>query len=223
MRRGSRVLQLLPGVLCLCGGLERLGAQSPVFSGVVRGVLLECDAPALSGQFAVRAQSTNQVYRFSFDAKTYVEQDERRISMAAVRKGDTIEVVSDRDEAAAVHYARTVHVIEMRPAPRPPVSQGKVRLYRSAIEFMAPRGNLTFSGVVARLTPDWLVLRTRREGEKTVLLRTDTRYLEEGSLVEARDLKPNTRVFIRAGKNLDDQIEAYQIIWGEILEPVQSR
>ena len=32
-------------------------------------------------------------------------------------------------------------------------------------------------------------------------------------------LHPNMRVFIRAGKNLDDEIEAYQVVWGEILTP----
>jgi hypothetical protein len=42
-------------------------------------------------------------------------------------------------------------------------------------------------------------------------------------MVEAADLKPNTRVFIRAGKNFEDQVEAYQVIWGEILHPAQSR
>ena len=35
--------------------------------------------------------------------------------------------------------------------------------------------------------------------------------------------KPTTRVFVRAGKNLDDQVEAYQIIWGDIMEPVNPR
>ena len=223
MERGSSVLKLLPLVLCVSGNLGPLGAQGPAFPGIIRGVLLECDSPAFSGQFAIRAQTSNQVYRFTFDPKTYVEREERRISMAGVRKGDIVEVVSDRDEAAVVHYARTVHVIEIRPAPRPPVSQGKFRLYRSPVEFIAPRGNLTFSGVVSRLAPDRIVLHTRLDGEKTILLRQDTRYLEEGSLVEAADLKPNIRVFVRAGKNLDDQIEAYQIIWGEILEPVQPR
>jgi len=42
-------------------------------------------------------------------------------------------------------------------------------------------------------------------------------------MVEAADLKPNTRVFVRAGKNLEDQIEAYQIVWGEILQPTEAR
>jgi len=91
------------------------------------------------------------------------------------------------------------------------------------MDLLAPRGNLTYSGVIARLTVDRLVLHTRQEGEKTILLRLDTRYLEGGTMVEAADLKPNTRVFVRAGKNLGDQIEAYQIIWGEILQPTQPR
>jgi hypothetical protein len=30
-------------------------------------------------------------------------------------------------------------------------------------------------------------------------------------------------VFVRAGKNLDDQVEAYQIIWGDIMEPINPR
>ena len=32
-------------------------------------------------------------------------------------------------------------------------------------------------------------------------------------------LKPNMRVFVRAGKDLYDQVEAYQVIWGKILDP----
>jgi hypothetical protein len=42
-------------------------------------------------------------------------------------------------------------------------------------------------------------------------------------VVDAADLKPTTRVFVRAGKNLDEQVEAYQIIWGDIMEPVHPR
>jgi hypothetical protein len=221
VRIGSGVLQFLPALVAVSGfGLR---AQQPVFSGVVRGVMLECDPPAASGEFSVRAGGTNQVYRFTFDAKTYVEREDRRVSMAGVDKGDTIEVVSDRDEHAAIHYARTVHVIDVRPAPRHLASAGRNRMYRNPIDLMAPRGDLTFSGVIARLAADRLVLHTRLAGEKTILLRRDTRFVDSGELVEAADLKPNTRVFIRAGKNLDDQVEAYQIIWGEILEPSHTR
>jgi hypothetical protein len=68
-----------------------------------------------------------------------------------------------------------------------------------------------------------MVLHTRLEGQKTILLRGDTRYLEGGTPADPADLKPNTRVFIRAGRNLEDQIEAYQIVWGQILEPTPPR
>ena len=197
---------------------------APRFSGVTRGILLECDAPGAMGQFSVRAGGTNEVYRFAFDAKTYLERDSRRISIGGLQKGDTLEVVSDRDENIPVHYARTVHVIETRPAPRLPLAAGRSRLYRaSPIDLIAPRGNITFAGVVTKLTADRVVLHTRLDGLKTVLLRLDTRYLESGTVVDAADLKPTTRVFVRAGKNLDDQVEAYQIIWGDIMDPVNPR
>ena len=37
--------------------------------------------------------------------------------------------------------------------------------------------------------------------------------------VEAAQLQPNMRVFVRAGRNLYEQVEAYQVIWGGILVP----
>lgn len=211
-------MRLLGGLLFALGLL----AQEPAPIGVARGVLLEWDALA-AGEFSIRADGTNRVYRFTFDPKTYVERDQQRISMTGLRKGDAIEVVSDEVAGVSLRYARTVHVVERRPAPRSPASAGMLRPYRSPLEHIVPRGDLTFSGIIARLSEERLVLRTRLDGEKTILLRRDTRYLESGSLVEAGTLKPNTRVFVRAGKNLDDEIEAYQVIWGEILEPGRLR
>jgi hypothetical protein len=201
-----------------------LRAQQPVFSGVIRGVLIECDDAGPAGEFSIRTRNTNQVYRFRFDARTYVEREEQRVSMKGLEKGGTIEVVADRDGSAALRYARTVHVIEAPRPARPAALSGRLRSYRpNPMDLLAPRGNLTYSGVIARLTEDRLVLHTRQEGEKTIMLRLDTRYLEGGTTVEAADLKPNTRVFVRAGKNLEDQVEAYQVIWGEILQPTQPR
>jgi hypothetical protein len=53
----------------------------------------------------------------------------------------------------------------------------------------------------------------------SIRLRPDTRYLADGLLVDAASLKPNMRVFVLAGKDLYDDIEAYQVIWGKILSP----
>jgi hypothetical protein len=218
-----RLLPLLPAVLSFSVG-GALRAEPPAFSGVIRGVLIEYDNPGPTGEFSIRAKNTNQVYRFRFDAKTYVEREEQRVWMQSLQKGDTIEVVADRDESVSVRYARTVHVIEAARPPRAAALSGRLRSYRaSPIDLLAPRGNLTYSGVIARLTADRLVLHTRQEGDKTILLRLDTRYLEGGTMAEAADLKPNTRVFVRAGKNFEDQVEAYQVIWGEILQPAQPR
>jgi hypothetical protein len=95
----------------------------------------------------------------------------------------------------------------------------RLRALSFSPERSMPAGNLTFSGVVFRLTGERMVLHTREGGERSLLLRKDTRYLENGELVEPADLKLNMRVFVRAGKDLYDQLEAYQVIWGDILKP----
>ncbi len=91
----------------------------------------------------------------------------------------------------------------------------------SLLERIPQSGNLTFSGVVSRLNSESLVLRTRA-GEQTLLIRRDTRYVANGDTVEAAQLRPNMRVFVRAGRNLYEQVEAYQVIWGSILDPARK-
>jgi len=195
-------------------------AQEPARQGFVRGVLLQADSSGDSGDFSLRTPVTNQVLRFTFDSHTYVESEKRRISMAALRKGDSIEVVSDEVAGDSLRYARTVHVVTNEPPPRPPAPSGLMRRrYNSPVDILAPRGSLTFTGVIARLSPDRLILRTRRDGQKTFVRRADTYYLADGIVVEAAALQTNTRVFVRAGRSFDDELEVYQVIWGEILEP----
>jgi len=105
------------------------------------------------------------------------------------------------------------------PAPRPP-TLGRLRsANRYAEERALPTGNLTYSGVVSRFGADRIVLHTRDGKEQPLILRKDTRYLLNGDLVDAAALKLNTPVFVRAGRDLWDQVEAYQVIWGKILAP----
>jgi hypothetical protein len=187
-----------------------LAAQPPL----VRGVLLELDIQKPAGEFSVRAPD-NQVFRYRFDAKTYVEREERLIEFRRLQPGEKVEVVSDLVPGSAIRYARTVHVLEDAPVRQSLTGASRLRSYRLA---PAPTGNLTYSGVVVRLTDERLVLRTRA-GEETLALRKDTRYLENGEGVEAATLRRNTRVFVRAGKDLYGQLEAYQVVWGAILDP----
>lgn len=206
-----------------------------------QGVLLERDAPALEGQFSIRAED-NQVYRYRFDTKTYVVADGRLTSVAVLTPGERVEVISDSVEGSVLRYARDIHVVaDAPPVPRArPVgtlgsyglgsttlgSSGLGSASRSLSTFdplsryypSMPVGDLTFAGVVYRVTGEHVVLHTRL-GDQTILLRRDTRYIRDGEQVDSALLKPNMRVFVRGGKDLWDQVEAYQVFWGEILQP----
>ncbi len=186
-------------------------------AALVRGVLLERDAQPASGEFSVRLPD-NRVYRFQFDGKTYVEREEQLIDVPRLKPGEKVEVLSDALPDSVLRYARTIHVIYDPPPPRPP-TLGRLRPASRLADDRVPAGTLTYAGVVARLSGERLVLHTRDGGEQALLLRKDTRYLLNGEIVDPATLQPNMRVFVRAGKDLWDQIEAYQVIWGKILEP----
>ncbi|HLK65673.1 MAG TPA: hypothetical protein VKU19_19680 [Bryobacteraceae bacterium] len=205
--------------VCLLFLFSSIGAaQTPSDSPVIaRGVLLERDAPSPSGEFSVRVAS-NQVYRYRFDAKTYVERESRMIDVRRLEPGDKIEVVSDTVPGSVLRYARTIHVYE-DPAPPPRSLTARARSYRAMTDRALPAGTLSYSGVVFRITPERLVLHTREGGDLSILLRKDTRFLDNGENVDADSVKVNMRVFVRAGKDLYDQVEAYQVIWGSILAP----
>jgi len=199
-----------------------LNAQPPL--GIVHGRVLECDSAKPAGQLSIRTKK-NQVYRFSFDAKTYAERGEQQSSITAIKPGDEVEIICDKTPEATLRYARTVHIVDQKPqtAQLAQLRMAAERLqaysYSSPLDDLFPRGNLTFSGVVRQLNDERLVLRTRTDGDKVIYLRPDTRYLADGARVQVSTLKLNTRVFVRAGTNLDNEIEAYQVVWGQILMP----
>jgi len=200
-----------------------LPAQIVPPPALLQGILLERDPQTASGEFSVRAADFH-VFRFLFDAGTEVERDQQRIDVSRLQLGEKIEVVSDDTSGALLRYARTIHVLPA-PVPPRPLSQTRPRPYRESadrlmpfIDRAIPSGSVGFSGVVSHLNADHVVLHTRG-GDQTILLRQDTRYLEDGAVVGSNQLKPNMRVFIRTGKTLYNEVEAYQVIWGEILEP----
>ena len=196
-----------------------VAAQTDPPPALIRGVILECDCQAPAGELALR-DAGNEVFRYRFDAKTYAERDGQLIQASRLKPGEKVEIVSDRSSGTALRYARTIHVIQPAPLPRP-LTMGRYRAPFPASPKLdsVPTGNLTFAGVVFRLNGERVVLHTRETGDQSILLRADTRYLRDGEIVEAKDLKPNMRVYVRAGKNLYEQVEAYQIIWGSILSP----
>lgn len=183
----------------------------------VSGVVLELDdEPA--GQFSVRA-ADNRVFRYRFDRATAVERQGAAADMQSLRPGDQVEVDLEPGADEPLAYARAIHVSVPAPLPVKRESPApRLRAYSSRDDRFALRGDLAFSGVIVRVDGAHLVLRTRAAGEQTIVLRQDTRYLENGSLTVPASLKPAMRVFVRGGKNFYGDVEGYQVMWGQILE-----
>ena len=202
------LLLLLPGILM---------AQDAAPLGIAAGDMEDWDGGPSSGHFRVRTEE-KLVYNFLFDSRTHFEREQQRISVSTLKKGEWLVIVADRGPAPDVRYARIVRAFNPDRKPDPPVAR-KFPHYRGPTEDFIPRGNLTYSGMVTKITSSSLAVRTRSEGEKIFVLRPDTRYMEGGSLTEISTLKENARVFVRAGRNLDGILEAYSVISGEILFP----
>lgn len=196
--------------------LSPLPAQ-PVPPAFLRGDFVEMKGADKYGEFWV-STADGKTYRCKFDDRTWFESNKLRITAAALQAGDHLEVVSDRsNQPSGDCYARTVHVVEIVT----PVHT-RLRPYQSVTEHIAPRGDLTYAGVVIHVNSSRIEIRLRSQASPVALiLRPDTRYVQDGIQIEAGVLKPTTRVYIRAGRNLEEQVEAYQISWGEILNPMK--
>ena len=206
-------MRLWPGLVFAAGMM----AQELAPIGIVRGALIECDATHLT-----LGVEESRVFRFLTDGRTFIERDHMRIFCPSLRKGERIELVSDRSPEAGARYARLISVVNRDVRPRRQQALMALRaplLHDDPTISIAPRGSLTFTGVVLRLDADGLILRTRVNGEKWILVRRDTRYREDGLQVDSSYLRSSTRVFVRGGTNLDGELEAYEVVWGEILAP----
>ena len=208
-------MRLLPAFI-LASSLMAQQEIAPI--GIVRGVLIGCDGARLTVRTA-----DGHTYGFVIDSKTFIERDHFRISCSKLDKAEPLEIVSDRSTEPGMAYARLITVVnpEARSRRRALMAVRAPLDHEDPTLSIAPRGSLTFTGVVLRMDDDGMVLRTRVDGEKWILVRRDTRFREDGLRVEPSSLHSTTRVFVRAGKNLDGEIEAYEIVWGEILTPAR--
>jgi hypothetical protein len=190
-------------------------AQDGAPIGITRGQLSLLLVRGAHGSIDLKT-AAGTVYQCDFDAQTLIERDNLPIPASSLEKGEQVELLGDRKRGRC--YARILRIVNARPTTSA-ASRSRLKFSTNAIEHLYPRGNLTFSGVILRMNPTMLVLRTRTEPEKIVQLREDTRYLDSGGPGDSANLKVNTRVFIRGGKTFEDNTEAYTIIWGEIPGP----
>lgn len=143
-----------------------------------------------------------------------MERNHERSGIPKFETGEPIEVLADRKIGSQACYARIVQAVS-RPVARE-LARPSSRSQRNALPF-SPQGDRTLAGVVVRRDQQALTIRTR-SGEETMLLRPDTRYLNDGVRIEPSELSVNTRVFVRAGEDIYGHLEAYQVMWGEILK-----
>ena len=190
----------------------RRDASGPKMA-VLRGPLVSREQASLRVELAA-----GQIAECAFDIRTSMERDGQRIEAGALAIGDRLEIVADQRPTGC--YARTLHVLDV-PSQNPIAGRrpSMKREYSSPTDRYAPRGDMTVTGLVVELTEQWLTIRTRSEGNKQFLLRHDTRYVGEGMRTAREALARSTRVFVRAGRNFEGVVEAYQVIWGEILKP----
>lgn len=192
-------------------------AQEYAPMGILRGKL-EAIGKESTGEIQVRAD--DRLLTCQYDASSWIELEGHRSKPSGLAVGDSVEVVADR-RASMPCYARTIRVVSNKPVPIHPISNvyTRSRPIQPVVEAWSPRGSLTFSGVVLRSNPELLIIRARDGKQLNFVLRQDTRYADSGLSATLEQLRPNTRVFIRAGRNIDQEVEAYQVVWGSINGP----
>jgi hypothetical protein len=201
------------GVFVIAG---TVAAQESAPVGIIRGDLSLLLVRSGKGSLDVRTPA-GTVYQCDFDSQTLIERDKLPATPSSLVKGEQIELLADRKRDRC--YARIIRAGRSTAIAPAAALRTRLRLSTHAIDHIYPRGNLTFAGIIVRLNPSMLVLRTRTEPEKVVMLRDDTRFLDSGLPGERSNLHVNTRVFIRGSKSIENNLEAHQVIWGELPGP----
>ena len=174
-----------------------LHAQQAMPVGILHGSVVTWQDGSLSVRLADGA-----VYDCSYDKHTLFQRNQWPIQASELAGGEPVEVVSDRWPATRACYLRMVSVVYA--SPKSP------RRRLPVADVWVPRGYLTYSGLVVKNEDSNITLKTR-SGPRTLRLRPDTRYSE------ASQPLLNKHVFVRAGRSLEGVLEAYQVMWGEIL------
>lgn len=200
--RLSRAIAIVAAMAPLCAG-----ADMP--KGLFHGHMVSWEGSPVKGVLLARSAAGN-VEGCGYDSLSILQLSRRRVTVTKLEPGDPLEIITDHKPGSRDCYIRMLDVVP----PAPPSSRVKP-VAPARPTFDLPHGDRTISGVIIRRDARSITLRTH-DGEQTLLLRKDTRYLGDGAQQDASAAMVNTRVFVRAGPNLYGGIEAYQVMWGEI-------
>ena len=207
----GREYMRLTGLIAIAIFAAPLCRPSDMPKGLFRGQMVSWEGSPASGILLAR-DNAGTVEGCSFDSLSILELSRQRISVAKLEPGDPVEIITDHKPGSRDCYIRMLQVIP--PAGPPHRVNAVARRPAPAIDI--PRGDRTVSGVIIRRDSSSITLRTR-DGEQTLLLRKDTRYLADGAQQDSGALAVNTRVFVRAGRTLDGGVQAYQVMWGDLV------
>ena len=188
------------------------GTPGDMAKGLFHGSMVSWEGSLTKGVLLARNRA-GAVEGCGYDSLSYLELSRNRITVAKLEPGDPLEILTDHKPGSRDCYIRMLQVVPPGPPPSRVTTTPANTLTRPSFE--RPRGDRTVSGVIIGNNGRSIRVRTR-EGERSLLLRKDTRYLGDGAPQDAAALTVNTRVFVRAGRNLEGGLEAYQVVWGEI-------
>jgi uncharacterized protein (DUF2164 family) len=190
-------------------------APSPgTLAPLSRGVWQEWVGSESHGTFLFKTE--DQTHRCAFTSKTYFEREHKRTWVSKIDAGQQVEVLSERMAEGARCRALIVRVLTPKALENP---RYKWRTFQAAAEIVAPRGNVVMTGIVLEHDDYSLKLRTRDGVRHLITLREDTRFMGSGAAVARGELPAYQTIQVRAGKTYDNRVEAYSIVWGEILRP----
>lgn len=197
-------------VLTVCGLLTGgLFGQLPL--GILEGRL----GRITSTQLSVTLED-GRLLECMVDGRTYVDRNRERLQLKDLKVGDFLELVTERQGAGGKCFARMIHVVGLE---KRFGGRGKMGEVRRSTESFAPRGSVYVTGVVRQVQEGFLEIKTKQEGVMRFRLRPDTIFLNNGAEVKAGSVDRTQPVSVRAGHDLNGDLEAYQVTWGAIVQP----
>lgn len=193
-----------------------LPADHPPYR-ILRGEVVDWEVTEEGGEFTWRAADLRR-RKCAVNSSTFYMTGDKRVAADRIQRGATIEFIASGDPASEGECLALTIYLRLPPLRRSPASEyTAARRPPVLLDNLWPRGNLTFAGVVERIDARELRLRTRKGEEHVLVLRDDTSYRKQGRRSSPSELTEQTQVYVRAGRNLFGEVEAYHIIWGEIL------
>lgn len=206
--------KLLPPVLVAILATSVVAQEGPAI-GILKGEVVKWD-PAGRFSFSGRDRKLREC---TFDDQTYLSKDGARVTPAEIAVGAFVEVVADQSGELGQCRALTVYIVPGRGAAAFAEYRKALARQRYVLDNILPRGRITLSGVVLEIGETHLLLKTRAGERKRIQLRDDTRYTWDGRPSDPAMLEINAKVFVRAGEGFGGELEAYQVVRGQIFMP----